>query len=242
MTGPGYVWLLVSRTVHYVRALAVAKRNGLPDVPGGEFDEIPRRWGRDLIAATGIRVRAEGLPQVAWIGPCVYASNHVSFVDIWALVATLPGSIRFLAKRELLRIPVFGAGVRLTGQIPIHRQQRGEAIEAVSAAATAIRSGKSAIVFVEGTRSHDGSLQPFKKGGFVLAIEAQVPLVPVYVSGAFERLPRGHIVPRPGEVTVHIGAPISTTGLTYDDRDRLLGQAREVMLEFEKLNGGTGER
>lgn len=224
-----YVWLLVSRTTHSVRALAAAQREGVPDIAGGVYDEIPRQWARDLLRATGITVRTLGAERLQSIGPCVYASNHVSFVDTWALVVALPGSVRFLAKRELLRIPIFGAGIRLSGQIPIDRARRDEAIGAVDEAALAIRAGKSAIVFVEGTRSRDGSLRPFKKGAFVLAIEAQVPLVPVFVSGAFERLPRGHIVPTPGEITVRIGPPISTAGLTYDDRDALLAETRVAM-------------
>lgn len=234
MHGLGYVWFLVSRTAHHVRALAQARREGLPDVPGGVYDEIPRQWARELMHATGISVHVEGLEHLPRSGSCVYASNHASFIDTWVLVVTLPGSVRFLAKRELLRIPIFGAGVRLTGQIPIDRGRREEAIGACSDATEIVRSGKSAIVFVEGTRTRDGSLRAFKKGAFVLAIEAQVPVVPVYVQGTFERLPRGRIVPTPGEVTVRIGSPISTAGFGYEDRDMLLARTRTAMEALRK--------
>jgi 1-acyl-sn-glycerol-3-phosphate acyltransferase len=150
-------------------------------------------------------------------------------VDIWAMLAALPGSLRFVGKRELFRIPIFGTALRISGQIPIDRQDHGAAVASFDAASRLLAAGHSAMVFPEGTRSLDGRLQPLKKGAFVLAIATGRPVVPVAVAGTFGILPKGGIVPRAGQVEVRIGAPIVTTGLTYDDRDALVARAATAM-------------
>jgi len=224
-----FILLLVGRTIGAVASLAWAAVRRVPPEPGGVQDRVPRAWARALLHDAGISVRVTGQDHVAGNGPWVYCANHASFVDVGAVAATLPGSLRFVAKRELFRIPVFGMGLRLTGQIPVHRAHHEVALEAFAAAATAVRSGLSAVVFAEGTRSRDGTLQPFKKGAFVMAIATQAPCVPVYVAGAWSLLPRGGLVPRAGTVEVRIGQPIPTAGLTYDDRDRLREQCFHAM-------------
>jgi 1-acyl-sn-glycerol-3-phosphate acyltransferase len=197
-----------------------ASVSGVP--PGAAvYEAVPRRWAHDLIVASGIEVHVVGREHLEGLGPCVYCSNHSSFIDPGALLEALPGSVRFVAKRELFRVPGFGTALRLSGQIALDRTDKDAAVDALSGATQAIREGKSAAIFVEGTRSRDGVLQPFKKGAFVLAIEAQVPVVPVYIAGARELMPKGGIVPDPGPVEVRIGTPIPTAGLTYDDRDGL---------------------
>lgn len=235
-----YLWRLLALTTRHTGRLVLAARRGEPDVAGSTYDAAPADWARDLLAETRIEVRAEGLEHLAGLGPCVFASNHTSFVDIWALLATLPGRVRFVAKRELFPIPIFGTALRITGQIPIDRQQRHAAIASCSLAAQAIRGGKSAIVFVEGTRSRDGTLRPFKKGAFVLALEAQVPVVPVRILGAYERLPRGAVAPRPGQVIVRVGAPVATAGLGYDAREALLERTRAAVEALADAPGVDG--
>lgn len=216
-----FIGKLVVRTVGAVAELAWAALRRVPHEPGGVYDRVPRAWTRTLLRDAGVTVHTVGLEHVEGLGPCVYCANHASFVDVGAVNTVLPGSLRFVGKREIFRIPIFGLGLRLTGQIPVDRAHREAALDAFDNAAAAVRSGLSAVVFVEGTRSRDGRLQPFKKGAFVMAIATQAPCVPVYVAGAWELLPRGGLVPRPGEVEVRIGRPIPTAGLTYDDRDRL---------------------
>jgi len=127
-------------------------------------------------------------------------------------------------------IPLMGLAMRAARHIPIRRQVKSAAFAAYHEAAQYIREGMSAVVFPEGTRSRDGKLLPFKRGPFVLAIAAQAPVVPVCCLGAFELLPRAAWSPRPGTVTLRIGAAIPTTGLSYDDRTRLADQARAALL------------
>ncbi|HEU5050930.1 MAG TPA: lysophospholipid acyltransferase family protein [Gemmatimonadales bacterium] len=208
----------------------------LPGRPGGVYDRAPRDWARQLIRATGLPVRVTGLDRLDPAVPCVYACNHTSFVDIWALLATLPGSVRFVAKRELLSVPFFGWALKASGQIPIDRRNLRDAFAAYDEAARVIQGGTSAIVFVEGTRSRDGSLAEFKKGPFVLAIRAGAPVVPVHVANGRAALPPGGWRVRRVPVTVSIGAPIPTAGLGFDDRDAILAQARSAM---QRLRDGV---
>ena len=224
-----YLLTLVAGTFAGTARLLAAVVRGEPSRPGSTYDEVPRLWSGRLLDVAGIKVHVEGLAHLEGLGPCIFVSNHISFVDVWALLATLPGSLRFVAKRELFRIPVFGTALRASGQIPIDRKDRRAAVGSFEVAGRLLGQGHSAVVFPEGTRSRDGTLQPLKKGAFVLAIATQRPVVPVVVRGTFGILPRGSIVPRAGRVTVRIGAPIATQGLSYDDRDALVARASGAM-------------
>lgn len=225
----GYLLALFADTVSGTVRLLAAVRRGEPSVPGGTYDQVPREWARRMLAAAGIEVHVTGLEHAAGLGPCVYVANHLSFVDVWAVLVALPGSLRFVGKRELFRIPIFGTALRVSGQIPIDRQDRRAAVASFDVAGRLLAAGHSAVVFPEGTRSLDGSLQTLKKGAFVLAIATQRPVVPVAVVGTFGILPKGGIVPRAGRVEVRVGAPIFTTGLTYEDRDALVARASAAM-------------
>lgn len=202
----------------------------VPQKPGGIYDRMSRGWGRNLLRANGLNeITVTGLNSHSTSGPCVYVSNHASLVDIWVLLAVLPGTVRFLAKRELMRIPVFGWAMASAGHIPIDRQRLHSAFGAYETAARMVREGTSAIIFGEGTRSRDGSLLPLKKGPFVLAIKAGVPVVPVYISGTWAVLPPGRITPRPGPIAIALGEPLSSTGLEEEDRDALALRCRAAM-------------
>lgn len=214
---------------HGSRVILLALRGIRHDRVGSPFDRAQRAWGAGLLAATGIDVvvrGAEHLPD----RPVVYISNHTSWVDIWALLAVLPGSPRFVAKKEFLSFPVIGGAMRAIGHVAIDRSNRTSAFAAYDAAAQAIRDGVSVVVFAEGTRSPTGKLQPFKKGPFVLAIAAQVPVVPIYCADTYERMPKGAFAPRPGTAEVRVGEPIATAGHSYDGRDELSHEARRVLV------------
>lgn len=207
---------------------------GVKHRPGGVYDRAPRAWARGLIRLTGLPVRVVGRENVEAQVPVVYVCNHTSFADIWVLLATLPGSVRFVAKRELLSVPFFGRAVRASGQIPINRRNLRDAFAAYDDAAVAIRGGMSAIVFVEGTRSRDGALADFKKGPFVLAIRAGAPVVPVHIARGRAALPPGGWRVRRVPVTVSIGRPLPTIDLDFDDRETILTAARHEMLRLER--------
>ena len=158
-----------------------------------------------LLALNRLEVVSRGLDRLP-AGPCVIVANHVSFVDILVLLAVLPGTVRFLAKKGLFAVPLFGWALKVAGHIPVHRQDREAALTAYGEAAGMIRGGTTAIVFGEGTRSRDGRLKPLKKGPFVLAIRAGVPVVPACLLGTFEVLPKGSVAPNPHPIMLRVGA------------------------------------
>lgn len=225
-----YVLSMFGCTLWHSARIVLAAGRGERYVPGGLFDQIPRQYARDLLRINRITVRGEGLEHLAGPGACVYVANHQSWLDILAVLDVLPGSLRFVAKKELGRVPLFGRALRASGHIEIDRRNLDSAVGAYQAAAEAIHGGLSAMVFAEGTRSRDGRLMPFKKGPFVLAIVAQVPVIPVAILGSYEALPTGSIRPRPVPITVRVGPPIPTTGLGYDDRDPLAARTRGALL------------
>jgi 1-acyl-sn-glycerol-3-phosphate acyltransferase len=217
-------------TVWFGGGVIFAALFGVRKKHGGVFDRWTQAWARSLCRVNRIRVEVDHGERIPRDRPAVYISNHASFLDILALLDVLPGSIRFVAKKEFFLIPVIGLAMKAMGHVFIDRANRGSAFSSYDAAARAIREGTSAVVFAEGTRSRTGRLLPFKKGPFVLAVAAQVPVVPVYCAHTFELLPKGSFSPRPGTVTVRVGEPIETTGLSYEARDELAAEARRRMV------------
>lgn len=232
IAGLRYVTTLFGYTMyHSARMVVAAARGGeANEAPGGLYDSIPRDYGRDLLRVNQVPVGVTGLGHVEGLRSCVYVCNHHSWMDILAVLDVLPGRVRFVAKAELGRMPLFGRALRVSGHVLIDRRDRSNALAGYDQAAQAIRQGVSPIIFAEGTRSRSGRLQQFKKGPFVLAIAAQVPVVPVFIEGSEIILGPGAFEPKPGRITVHIGRPIPTAGLTYDDREGLAKQARAAIL------------
>ena len=228
-----YVVLFFSTIVH-ASGVVIAGLLRVRNRRGGVYDWGSVDWSRDILKAAGTPVIAEGLELIPRDQPVIYVSNHSSMFDIWALSATLPGSVRFVAKQELFKIPLLGGAMRAAGHIAIDRAARKKAFEAYDEAARMIRGGTSTpVVFPEGTRSRTGELLPFKNAPFALAIAAQVPLVPVYVHHTFEILPKGAWRLRPRPIRLLVAPPISTTGLGPDDRERLRDQVREAMVALQ---------
>jgi 1-acyl-sn-glycerol-3-phosphate acyltransferase len=190
---------------------------------------IGRRWVGWVFATCRIRVLVEGLENVRRTPTAVYMSNHQSVIDIGAIMASLPVSWRFVAKRELTYIPFFGWALALSDQIVIDRGDRRRSVESLRRAAERVRRGVNVIIFPEGTRSPDGKLQPFKSGGFHLAVDAQVPVIPVTVSGSRELIPKRSLRVNSGTVKVVYGAPISTAGLGARDREGLKRRVAEAI-------------
>jgi 1-acyl-sn-glycerol-3-phosphate acyltransferase len=205
---------------------------GVKQKTGGVYDQAARGWARGMLRGTRISVRIEGRERLDAPRPCVYISNHASFIDIWAILAEFPGTVRFVYKKGMDWIPLMGLAMRAARHIPIDRVNRSAAFAAYDEAARFVREGASAVVFAEGTRSRDGRLKAFKKGPFVLAIAAGVPVVPVFCENTHTLMPRGSWSPKPGTVTLHIGPPIPTSGLDYEARDELARQARGMLLHM----------
>lgn len=206
------------------------------DRSGDLAHKVARLWGRWILASAGVRVRLQGKSNLLQGSPQVVFSNHCSYFDVFCLLAHLPIQFRWLAKEELFRIPLFGKAMEYGGYIPIDRSNPRRAHRSMVAAADRIRAGTSIVIFPEGTRSRDGKLQEFKSGGAILAIRAQVPVVPVAIIGTHEIMPKGTFRVKPGPVEIRIGEPIPTEGLSQKDREDLLRRARQSILRL--MEGG----
>jgi 1-acyl-sn-glycerol-3-phosphate acyltransferase len=190
---------------------------------------VAQSWGRSILWVSGVRVRVVGAERMDPAAAVICMSNHQSNFDIPVLLGYLPVPFRWLAKAELFKIPVFGRAMRGAGYIPIDRSDRPAAIASLRQAAEAIRGGVSVMIFPEGTRSPDGTLKPFKKGGFVMAIEAGVPIVPVALRGTFDIMPKNRLLIRPRDVTLTIGAPIATTGYGLHSKEVLMDEVGNAL-------------
>ena len=208
----------------------IAALFGIEDKPGGIYDKVPRWWSVWVLWAAGVRVRVHGLKISEHAEPRIFASNHVSWFDVPALAGVLP-RCKFVAKAELFKVPIFGGAMRAAGMIEIQRDNRKAAFGAYDVAAERIRQGNSVVVFPEGTRGHAYPLRPFKKGPFVLAIAAGVPIVPIIVHGTIESLRKGSFRVHPGTIDIHLLEPVTSTGVDYDHREALMRTVRTRMAD-----------
>ncbi len=194
-------------------------------------------WGPSCLRVAGARLVVHRLAPVP-DGPVIFAANHESALDIFAVVAAAPRTVRFLAKRELFRIPVFGWYLALGGHVEVDRRDHQRAVASLSAAAERVRGGLSLIVFPVGTRSRDRRIHPFKKGPFVIARQAGVPVVPVAVSGSGAVTPKRRIEVHPGTIHVSIGAAVHPA--EGGGREDLLVEVRRRIIEMHRATGGLG--
>ncbi len=179
------------------------------------------------LALSGIRFRVAGAEHIPRDRAAVYCSNHQSNVDPPVLFEALHPRMHILYKAELDRIPLLARAFRMGGFIPVDRRRKEAAMRSIEAGAASLRAGNSFLIFPEGTRSRTADLLPFKKGGFIMAIKAQAPVVPVAVQGGRDAMRKGSAIIRPVTVSVRVGDPIETAGLTLDDRDLLIQRVRE---------------
>ena len=195
---------------------------------------MARYWSRGVLGFSGVKVRLDSSSDLEAEQCFVFMSNHQSLYDIPALITTLPGQARFLAKRSLFRIPIFGWALRAGDFVSIDRKDRSRASESFSNAVDRLRSGASAVVFPEGTRSLDGQLLPFERGGLLLAIKSGVPIVPVGIRGSIEIRRRDSWVIRPGTIRVRYGPPIAVQEYGIRGRGEL---EDEVRRQISRLAG-----
>ncbi|MGA9997064.1 MAG: lysophospholipid acyltransferase family protein [Pyrinomonadaceae bacterium] len=192
-------------------------------------------WSRMIARTVRARVHVYGAERIEPNTSYVFLSTHQSYMDIPVMLGYLPAQLRIAAKKEVFRIPFLGWHLTRAGHISIDRSSRMDAIASLQRAADEIRGGICAFIFPEGTRSRDGSLQPFKKGGFKLAMQARVPLVPITIMGTRQLLPRDSIIFRaPRRVEMYVDAPIPTEGLTDEDLPALMQTVRAAMTKHMK--------
>jgi 1-acyl-sn-glycerol-3-phosphate acyltransferase len=195
-------------------------------------------WGVRLgLFLSGIRTERHGLEHLQHHRAAVYAVNHASNLEppvIFDVLHELFPRLRILYKSELRKLPILVRAFDLAGFVPLERGNRDQSLPAIERAADALREGNSFLIFPEGTRSRTGELLPFKKGGFIMALKAQAPIVPVAIKGARSAMRKGSPIIYPVKVQVRLGAPIETTGLGIEQRDELVARVRaevERMLE-----------
>jgi 1-acyl-sn-glycerol-3-phosphate acyltransferase len=209
-------------TIFLAPLAVMASLLGFHDEKGGAVQQwCMRTWARSLCYASGVKVVVHGAEHISRGAGTVYASNHVSWYDIFALASVLP-RYTFVAKAELRKIPIFGWGAEGAGVVFLARENRKSAFEAYEQVAKKIERGLNVVVYPEGTRSESYALRSFKKGPFVLAIAAGAPVVPVVVYGTREVMPKGSFRVRPSTVHVHLLEPVPTTGYDYEHRHELM--------------------
>lgn len=200
----------------------ISAAGGLLGAPGSLHTWVNRRWADSLLAAAGVRVRVEGADRLPAGRPAILACNHESAFDIWGLLAALPVSLRFVAKAELSRIPVFARAFRAGGHVFVDRDSAASALETMDRAGRMMRRrGLVLVIFPEGSRSAGGGLRHFKGGAFRLARRTGAPIYPVALDGGGRILPRGRRLIRPGTLHVRVGEPVSPERAAEMDRNEL---------------------
>jgi len=199
-----------------------------------------RFWGRIALLANRVKVKVEGLENIKGKGPFIFMSNHQGSYDIFVLLGHLPFQFKWLVKKELFSIPFFGWAMSAAGYISIDRQGTREAtVESMNKAAQKIREGMSVVIFPEGSRSPDGSIQLFKKGGFILAMKSKVPIIPISLAGSREIMSKDRLTASSGEIRIKIGDPIETEPYSVKDRPVLMEKVSETISKnFELISKG----
>ena len=185
-----------------------------------------RLFIRAGLAMVGVRIEVTGLDKLDRNQTYIFTPNHQSLIEVPLFVAYLGRNPAYLGKKEVFKYPVFGYGIRLIGVVPVDRSNSPAAVESAKVATENLRRGKSYVVYPEGTRSRDGRMLPFKKGAFMMAIDAGVPVVPVTVSGATRIMPKAQVKVFPSTVRITVHDPISTAGYSKENVAELMGRTR----------------
>ncbi len=183
-----------------------------------------------ILWAAGIKIKVEGKENIDAYTPYIFVSNHMSHLDIPCLFYAIPSNLHFIAKKELKWVPFLGWFIAATGMIFVDRGNRAKAIASMNRAGELIKKGKSVIVFPEGTRSRSGTTKSFKKGSFMMAIQSEIPVVPVSIINTDVVFPVGAFNIKPHEVIVKIGAPIKPVE-NKEQVQQFINEVREVIIK-----------
>ena len=186
-------------------------------------------WAKVILRVCGIRVTVYGLENVDPDIPRIYMCNHQSFFDIWTVLAFLPVDFKFILKQELMKIPLLGPAMTRAGYIGIERKDPRKAVKSIALAAQRIKDGASVLIFPEGTRSPDGRLGSFKRGGFNLALKSGCDIVPMVINGSHRIATKGSLRINKGSYTFHIGKPISLKGCGKRDMQHLMDKVHDAI-------------
>jgi 1-acyl-sn-glycerol-3-phosphate acyltransferase len=219
------LWAALATVVLFVPVTLAA----LLSSTGNLAFSLSKVWARIMLAATNVRPVIRGREKITPGRSYVIVSNHQSEFDILAIVTTLGIQYRWVIKKELRRVPLFGYALYASRNVFIDRRDRGQAVKGISEGVRRLPKGVSVLFFAEGTRSADGSIGQFKKGGFYVALEMGLPILPVTVNGSRRVLPKKSLVFTPGPIEVVVGDPIETGGYTRENIQELVDRARDVI-------------
>jgi 1-acyl-sn-glycerol-3-phosphate acyltransferase len=196
---------------------------------GNPVHIVARIWSQSILMVSRVHVSVKGLSNIEPDKSYVYMANHQSNFDIPVLLGYLPVQFRWLAKAELFKIPVFGRAMLGAGYVKIDRFNRQSAFASINKAARRMKDGVSVMIFPEGTRSKDGSIRQFKKGGFVMAIKSGVPIIPVVIRGTWPIMAKSSLRINRGDVEMEIAKPIDTSGYSMETKEELMEEVRTVI-------------
>ncbi|MCX5869640.1 MAG: lysophospholipid acyltransferase family protein [Deltaproteobacteria bacterium] len=233
----GGTLLLLSPLMTIYYSLVIVIAIFLFRLPEDKLQRYPRQWARLFCLIAGVRVTIEGADKLQPQTGYIYCANHLSQFDIFSFQGYFPLSFRWLAKEELFKVPFLGRAMTNAGAIAINRSHSREAVKSLQQAAERIKAGTSILIFPEGTRSPDGTLQPFKGGAMLLAIKAGAPIVPVAFVGSYAVLPKGVFFPRPGTITIKVGDPVSVSGSSNKDKQALAITIHDKVAELLEQTG-----
>ncbi|MGV8057427.1 MAG: lysophospholipid acyltransferase family protein [Smithellaceae bacterium] len=202
-------------------------------IPNSEnrIHKIAKLWAKILLLMSNTKVEVIGKENILRGKPQIFMANHQSDFDILIVLAHIPGQFRWIAKKELFHIPVFGAAMKAAGYIEIDRHNHEKAMQSLDEAALRIREGKSVMSFPEGTRSRNGEIRTFKQGIFHLAIKSGVPIVPVSIVGSGKIMPKRSLTVTPGKVKLVIGKPIDVKNYNIENRHELIDHVRKIIIK-----------
>ena len=236
------IWVLLNLVLSVLIVCIPILAIGWLDRDKNITGKLSKMWAQWVIWSTGIRYDVYGLENLESDKKYIFMSNHQSALDILLGVACIPYKIVFLAKKELFKIPIFGWAMQAAGMIKIDRQNSERARKSVDEAVNIlINSSFSTLIYPEGTRSETGDLLPFKKGGFILAIRSQLPIVPITIIGAGNVLPKRSFTFNKGQIKVIIDKPISTQNLAADNKEELIASCRNTINKNLVCNSDSGQ-
>jgi 1-acyl-sn-glycerol-3-phosphate acyltransferase len=220
------IWAIIVAIVVTIPASTAVMIIALLSSSSSLIEPVIRLWARGILWGAGIDIRAEGIERIARSRRYIFIANHHSYFDIPCILAAIPQPIRFMAKKSLFSIPLFGWALSRAGFIPIDRKNRRTAVKSFDLAVERIRKGNTIVIFPEEGRSRELAMRPFQRGAFLLAIRSELPILPLAIDGTYEVLRVGAKRITPGVVTVRVGTEIETAGVSVRAKDALLEQSR----------------
>jgi len=197
---------------------------------GRSYHRIAQIWSRVSLLAAGVKVTVDGAEHIPHDQPLIFMGNHQSNFDILSLFQAIPIRFNWLAKEELFKIPLFGRSMQSAGYIPVNRSDGRDSLKSVDRAAMLVRGGTSIVVFPEGTRSNDGRLLPFKRGGFILAAKAGVPIIPFSIIGSMNiNPPDNFLYLKPGIIRIRFSPPVQSRTGGENQQMTIMDQVRSAI-------------